>query len=128
MERALVTRWAVGGSIVGVLFILNGEIQTLEVFDTPSLFKKAHRPILESFLAEASAWAEKESKPLDKAAYTGFIAECLSAPVPKSEGYNRWMARVTRVAALIQKPARRLLTVLSRRNRSKCRRFHPKIS
>jgi hypothetical protein len=75
-------------AIVGVLFILNGEIQTLELFDTPSLFKKAHRPILESFLAEASASVEKDAKPLDKAAYTGFIAECLSAPVPKSEGYN----------------------------------------
>lgn len=74
--------------VVGVLFILNGEIQTLELFDTPSLFKRAHRPILESFLAEAATSPKSDAKALDKEAYGAFVTQCLTAPAPTEAGYN----------------------------------------
>ncbi|MBA3725774.1 MAG: hypothetical protein H0W86_04810 [Armatimonadetes bacterium] len=76
-------------NVVGVVFILNGEIKTFELFGTPSLFEKAHKPILESFLTEAAvAKSNKPVKALDPSKWLAFVEKYLTTPTEKREGYN----------------------------------------
>ncbi|MDQ2987055.1 MAG: hypothetical protein M3R13_10120 [Armatimonadota bacterium] len=76
-----------GPDVVGVVFVLNGEIQTLEMFGSPSLFKLAARPLLESFMGEA-IFAPKASKQVDNAKLREFVKVCLAAPRGDDEGVN----------------------------------------
>ncbi|MGI8923031.1 MAG: hypothetical protein ACR2HJ_03165 [Fimbriimonadales bacterium] len=62
------------------MFILNGEIKTFELFGTPSLFKKAHGPILESFLTEAAVAPKYPAKALEPHQWELFVKQCLTAP------------------------------------------------
>src|SRR5688572_10342095 len=68
-----------GAKVVGVVFVLNGEIQTLEMFATPGLFAQAAKPLIESFLSEA-IMSEKTDKKLDNDKVRQFVRICLAAP------------------------------------------------
>lgn len=76
-----------GPKVVGVVFVLNGEIQTLELFGSPALFRQAARPLFESFIAEA-IMAPKSDKRADDAKVREFVNLCLAAPRGDREGVN----------------------------------------
>ena len=77
-----------GPNVVGVVFALNGEIQTLEMFATPGLFTQAAKPLIESFIAEA-VMTERIDKKLDNDKVRDFVRKCLNAPQGDKEGVNQ---------------------------------------
>jgi hypothetical protein len=77
-------------NVVGVLFVLNGEIKTFELFGSPSIFSKAIKPVLESFLAEAAIAPESETVRPNPSEWSAFIGRCLAAGRDNTEaGYAR---------------------------------------
>jgi hypothetical protein len=77
-----------GPNVVGVVFALNGEIQTFEMFATPGLFAQAAKPLIESFIAEA-VMTESNDKKLDNSKVRDFVRKCLAAPQGDKEGVNQ---------------------------------------
>lgn len=78
--------------VVGALFLVDGEVQTLELFGSPRLFEAAREPLLRGALAEAAVNRDKPASAVDLAACASFMAHAMksdrvvAARAPGNEG------------------------------------------
>jgi hypothetical protein len=66
--------------VVGALIVLDGQIVALEMFGSPSLFRKAIGPILTGVLAEAATSNARKAGSLTMEDYVAFVESAVSAP------------------------------------------------
>lgn len=81
---------AANEKIVGVIFVLNGEIVSMDLFGNPKTFQSAKEGLLTSYLSEG-AIAKSESKPLPADAdFKSFLEESLNGK-RDDRGQGRYM-------------------------------------
>lgn len=64
--------------VVGVVYVLNGEISSFELFGNEALFKASREPLLKGFLADAAIKNNASMKPLDLPSVEKFIRDSLA--------------------------------------------------
>jgi hypothetical protein len=82
------------GDVVGMVCVVNGRIDTLEIFGDPKLFKASRDSILRGFLADAASVSDEAfTSTLDKDACAKFVAGAMNGERRQTglaRGHGNW--------------------------------------
>jgi hypothetical protein len=67
------------GKTVGVIFWMNGEVQTADLFGNPSLFRRNRDKLLRSYAVDAQLASNPKDVPVDSRACARFLADIVAA-------------------------------------------------